>query len=145
MKSALTLLLFAFFTVAPSAFAADSSQAEKDLLAALATWRQAMLKADGATLDKLYHEDLSYTHSGGRIETRAEAIATTTAPGGASSVVEYHDIVTKVYGDSAVMKGMFDITTKAGVLNHSYVLMVWLKGPRGWQMVARHAVNLPAQ
>ena len=145
MKTAPRLLPLVLALFAQAAFAADSSQTEKELLAALATWRQAMLKADGATLDKIYHEDLSYTHSGGLIETKAQAIATTTAPGGASSVVEYHDIVIHVYGETAVMKGKFDITTRAGVLNHSDVLMVWLKGPHGWQMVARQAVNLPAK
>ena len=145
MKAALKLVPLVFFMFAQAGFLADTSQDEKELLAALATWRQAMLKADGATLDKLYHEDLTYTHSGGMVENKAHAIATTTAPGGASSVVEYHDIVTHVYGQSAVMKGMFDITTRAGVLNHSFVLMVWLKGPKGWQMVARQAVNLPSQ
>jgi ketosteroid isomerase-like protein len=145
MKAALSLVLLAGLAFASPALAADTSPAEKDLLAALASWRQAMLKADGATLDKLYHEDLSYTHSGGLIETKAQAIATTTAPGGASGVVEYHDIVTHIYGDTAVMKGKFEITTKSGALNHTDVLMVWLRTPRGWQMVARQAVNLPAK
>ena len=70
MKKLLILLLLAL-----PAFAADSSKAEKDVLAALDAWKQAFLKNDAATLDKLYNKDLAYTHSSAKVQNKAEAIA----------------------------------------------------------------------
>jgi ketosteroid isomerase-like protein len=141
MKSALTLLLLALSSSAP-AFA-DASQDEKDILATLATWKQAALQGDAATLDKLFHKDLSYSHNTAKIENKEEAIAGAVSPATKSKAIEYHDLTTHVYGATAVMRGNFDITTATGNLNHLHVLIVWLKGPQGWQMVARHSVKIP--
>ena len=138
MKTVLTLLLLAL-----PAFAADSSKADKDILAALDTWKQAMLKGDAATLDKLYHKDLVYTHSTAKVEMKAECIANATKTGGVSKGIEMHDITTHVYGNTAILKGKFDMISAEGVLNHLDVLMVWMKSPQGWQILARQATKIP--
>jgi ketosteroid isomerase-like protein len=138
MKTVLTLLLLAL-----PAFAADSSKADKDILAALDTWKQAMLKGDAATLDKLYHKDLVYTHSTAKVEMKAECIENATKPGGVSKGIEMHDITTHVYGTTAILKGKFDMISAEGVLNHLDVLMVWMKSPQGWQILARQATKIP--
>ena len=59
--------------LAVSAFAAGSSDAGP-LAATMESWKQAMLHKDKATLDKLYHKDLAYTHSSAKTATKAEAI-----------------------------------------------------------------------
>jgi ketosteroid isomerase-like protein len=138
MKTALTLLLL----VIP-AFAADSPKTDKDVLAALETWKQAMLKGDAATLDKLYNKDLAYTHSSAKTETKTESIENATKPGAIYKALEFHDLTTHVYGNTATVKGKIDITNGTGALSHLDVLMVWLKSPQGWQLVARQAVKLP--
>jgi ketosteroid isomerase-like protein len=138
MKTVLTLLLLAL-----PAFAADSSKADKDILAALDTWKQAMLKGDAATLDKLYHKDLVYTHSTAKVEMKAECIENATKPSGVSKGIEMHDITTHVYGNTAILKGKFDMISAEGVLNHLDVLMVWMKSPQGWQILARQATKIP--
>jgi len=143
MKSALTLLLLIVSSFATSAFA-DASKDEKDILAVLATWKQAALQADAATLGRIFHPDLTYSHNNAKIENKAQAIAGAIAPETKTRAIEYHDVNTHVYGTTAVMTGKFDITTAAGNVNHMHVLIVWLKGgPEGWQMVARHSVKLP--
>jgi ketosteroid isomerase-like protein len=140
MKTALTLLLLGL-----SAFAAPAgtSQDEKDVLATLAVWKQAALQGDAATLDRIFHKDLTYSHNNAKIENKQEAIAGAVAPETKSKAIEYHDLTTHVYGTTAVMYGPFDITTATGNLNHLHVLIVWLKGPQGWQIVARHSVKIP--
>jgi len=138
MKIALSVLLFML-----PAFAADAPKGDKDVLAALDNWKQAALKGDAAGLDKLFHKDLAYTHSSAKVETKAEAIAAATKPGAVAKAIEYRDITTHIYGNTAILKGKFDITSGAGVLNHLDVLMVWLKSPQGWQLVARQAVKIP--
>ena len=138
MKLALTLVLLAL-----PGLAADTPKADKDILATLDTWKQAMLKGDAATLDKLYHKDLAYTHSSAKTETKSESIENATKPGAIYKALEFHDLTTHVYGNTATVKGKFDITNGAGALTHLDVLMVWLKSPQGWQLVARQAVKLP--
>ena len=139
MKFAAALLLL----VLP-AFAADVSKDEKDVLAAVASWRTASLKKDAAALDKLYHKDLTYGHSSAAVETKAEAIASITSiPASVKMIIEYRDLTVHIYGSTAVVKGKFDITTKSGVLTHLDALLVWLKTPEGWQLVARESVKLP--
>jgi ketosteroid isomerase-like protein len=143
MKIVLTLLLCMVSSFASSAFAAEASQDEKDILATLAVWKEAALKADAATLDKLFHKDLRYSHNTAKVENKQQAIAGATEPATRSKGIEYHDLTTHIYGSTAVMSGRFDITTAAGNLNHLDVLLVWLKGPSGWQIVARHSVKIP--
>jgi ketosteroid isomerase-like protein len=138
MKTALTLLLLSV-----AAYASDASTDEKDILATLAMWKQAALKGDAATLDKLFHPDLTYAHNNAKVENKQQAIAGAISPATKSKAIEYHDLTTRVYGSTAVTHGEFDITTATGNFNRLDVLIVWLKGPQGWQFLARHSAKIP--
>ena len=136
MKTALALLLLAL----PS-FAADPG--EKDVLNALDTWKQAALKGDATALDKLYHPDLAYTHSNGATQTKAAAIAAQSNPTGIYKGIDIRDLDVHVYGNTAILKYKLDLTHYAGDTAHLHEIMVWLKSPQGWQMIARHATRIP--
>jgi ketosteroid isomerase-like protein len=138
MKTALAFLLM----IVP-VFAGDSAmKSDKEIQGVLDTWKQAMLKGDAATLDKLYHKDLAYTHSSGKLENKTEAIENATKPGSLSKAIEIHELTTHVYGNTATVKGKFDLTNAAGVTSHLDILMVFVKSTQGWQLVARQAVKL---
>lgn len=137
MKIALALL----FLMIP-AFAADSA-ASKEITSAVDTWKKAMLKGDAATLEKLYHDDLTYEHSSGKTETKAQAIAAATKPGSLSKAIEFSDMTTRVYGNTGIVKAKGDFTNASGATSHLDVLMVWLKSPQGWRLVARQSTKLP--
>ena len=51
---------------------ASDAVAVKEVTAAMESLKQAMLHKDGAALDKLLSEDLTYIHSAGQNETKAE-------------------------------------------------------------------------
>jgi len=115
---------------------------EADIRAAMEEWRRATLAKDGDTLDRLLHADLTYSHSNGRTQTKAEVIESVT--GGKSSVVgiDFGEQTVHVYGFIALVKGVVDMHASKGGVNstaHLDILHVWLKGPDGWQMVARQA------
>jgi ketosteroid isomerase-like protein len=135
MKLALALLLL-FVPV----FAADETH---EMSGVLDTWKAAMLKGDAATLDKLYHKDLLYTHSSALVENKSAAIAAATKPGNLTKAIDLKDTTTHVYGNTAIVKTKADITNAAGGTVHVDLLMVWLKSPGGWQLVARQATKLP--
>jgi len=141
MKTVLALLV-----VALSALAAGS--AEKDVLAAVEAWRQAALKGDAAALGKLYHDGLLYTHSNGMTQNKAVAIAAETSPTGVYKGIEMRDLDLHIFGDvsggdTAILEYKLDLTHFAGDTAHLHEIMVWLKSPQGWQLVARHATKLP--
>ena len=134
MKTVLALLLILL-----PAFAADPSH---EVSAAVETWKAAMLKGDAPGLEKLYHKDLTYTHSSGKTETKAEAIAAATKAGSLTKAIELKDVTTRVYGSTAIVTATGDFTNAAGTTTHLGLLLVWLKSPQGWQLVARQAAKL---
>lgn len=136
MKTALALLLLTL-----PLFAAGGG--EKDVTAAIDAWKQAALKGDAAALGRLYHDDLAYTHSNGMTQTKAVAIAAETAPTGVYKGIEMRDVTVKVFGNTAIVEYKLDLTHFAGDTAHLHEIMVWLKSPQGWQMLARHATKLP--
>jgi hypothetical protein len=138
MKFALALSLL----IVP-AFAGDAPAPNKEIAALVDTWKTAMLKGDAAELEKLYHKDLTYEHSSGLTETKSQAIANATKAGNLSKAIEFSDLTTRVYGSTAIVKAKGDFTNAAGTTNHLDVLMVWLKSPQGWQLVARQSTKLP--
>lgn len=135
MKTVLMLLVCAI-----SVLAADATQ---EVSAAIANWKTAMLKGDAAALDRLYHKDLTYTHSSALMETKPVAIAAATKAGNLSKGIDLRDVKVRVYGDTAIVNAKGDFTNAANTVSHLEVLMVWMKSPSGWQLVARQATKLP--
>jgi ketosteroid isomerase-like protein len=139
MKKTLTI-----FLLAVSAFAANApSGADQEINAVIETWKQAMLKGDAATLEKLYSKDLTYEHSSGKVETKAESIANATKPDSISKGIVFQHPTTRIYGNTAVFRSRGDFTTHAGEVHHLDVLMVWIKSGSGWQLVARQSTTVP--
>lgn len=136
MKHALTFLLLAL-----PVFAAGSDS--REVLAAVDAWKRAALTGDAPALGKLYHDDLAYTHSNGMTQTKAVAIASETSATGVYKGVEMRDVDLRVYGNTAILEYKLDLTHFAGDTAHLHEIMVWLKSPQGWQLLARHATKLP--
>lgn len=124
------------------AFGAAGS-AEKDVLAAVEAWKQAALKGDAVALGALYHDDLAYTHSNAMTQNKAVAIAAETNATGVYKGIEMRDVDVHVYGNTAILEYKLDLTHFAGDTAHLHEIMVWMKSPRGWQLIARHATKRP--
>ena len=142
MKKWICILLFAGFLSAAS----SDSKAEKEVLAAMDAWKQATMKRDGAALDKLLHPDLTYSHSSAANQTKAEVIKAVTTGKATVEDITFSDTTVRVYGNTALVKGKVDIvnnTDGKSTPAHLNILHVWIKGPHGWQMVARQATRLP--
>jgi hypothetical protein len=60
--------------------------------------------------------------------------------------IQLSNTTVRIFGDTALVKGIVDFRNNVGgtvSTAHLDVLHVWLKGPQGWQMVARQALRLP--
>ena len=142
MKKWICILLFTTFLSAAS----TEPKAEKEVLAAMDAWKQATIKKDGAALDKLLHPDLTYSHSSAMNQTKDEVIKSVTTGKASVESITFSDTTVRVYGKTALVKGKVDIVNNTDGKSspaHLNILHVWVKGPQGWQMVARQATRLP--
>jgi len=124
------------------AAAPGTSKDDKEVLAAMDAYKEAMIHKDGAALDKLLSNDLTYTHSGGQHETKADVIKSITAGKTIIEALDFSDTSVRLYGNVALVKGKVDLYHSKTNIVHMNVLHVWVKGPQGWQMVARQATRL---
>jgi hypothetical protein len=106
-----------------------------------------MLKKDKAGLEKVFHPDLTYGHSSGVIENKAQAIEHVVNGGGTYTAINLSDTKVVVHGTTAVVTGKaeyHEITKeKKETTANLVVLSAWMKGPKGWQMIARQATKPP--
>ena len=125
-------------------FAVDP-KTEKALLSVMDTWRQAMLTRDKAALDRLYTPDITYTHSNGKNETKAEAIDAVVNGKGKFESIDFSGTTVRVYGNTALVKGRVVIKTSTDgkqAINNLDILHVLVKASSGWQIVARQATRI---
>jgi ketosteroid isomerase-like protein len=117
----------------------------KEVMAASDAWKQAMMTKDGAALQKLLHDDITYSHSSGFLQTKADVIKATT--GGRTTIekMDFSDTTVHVFGNTALIRAnveMRNVTEGKSTTFHVNCLHVWVKGPAGWQMVARQATQV---
>ena len=122
------------------------SKGEKDVLGAMDAWKQATIKKDGAALEKLLHADLTYSHSSGKTQTKKDVLDQVTKGPGTVDAIDFSETTVRIYGKTALVKGIVDITGTTGgktTKSHLSILHVWIKDGQGWQMVGRQATKLP--
>ncbi len=125
----------------------NDSKDEKAVMTTLEDMAQATIKKDVATLDKIYHPDLTYSHSSALLQSKAEVLKAAAGPGVTESMT-FHDSTIRVYGNVALVRGINELrngTPGAMHDNHLNILWVLIKGPgpHGWQIVARQTTRLP--
>ena len=141
MKKWLLLVLSATVLSAASI----DPKSEKDVMAAMDAWKQATMKKDGAALEKLLHPDLTYSHSSGHNQTKADVVKTVTTGKALTTGIDFSEPTVRVYGNTALVRCNVDMSNSTdgkSTTSHLNILHVWLKGSHGWQMVARQATKL---
>ena len=108
---------------------------------------RAMCDGDAQTLDKLLADSLVYTHSYGGADSKAAYLDGVRAKKWQYRKIERPKENIQVHGDCAVVTGQVRIELlsdgKPKTLNSAYT-NVWIKGPKGWRMVAWQSTPLPA-
>lgn len=136
--------LFPALLLVAGAFAGQPTPAvEKAITAAEKEWTEAVLKNDQAKLEKIVADDLSYTHSSAKTETKADflqALKTTNY-----QAIDFSDVKIRQFGQTVVVthKAMIK-TVQTGVAN-LYITHVWARQNGRWQLVSRQATRLPQQ
>jgi ketosteroid isomerase-like protein len=99
----------------------------------------AMCAADDAALERLLADSLVYTHSYGGSDSKASYLDGIRAKKWQYRRIERPREEIQLHGDCAVVTGQVRIELvadgKPKTLNSAYT-NVWIKGAKGWQMVA---------
>ena len=130
----------------PAAALADKKKKDDaSVAAAVEAFRVAMLKGDKDAFEKLCSNDLSYGHSAGKIETKAEFIAASTGANAAWKSIAFNDVTNKALDDEAISRFiLIGQTERDGKTNDIKigVLMVWREEKDQWRLLARQAFKI---
>jgi ketosteroid isomerase-like protein len=112
---------------------------------AVEAFRNAMLKADRSHFETLCADQLSYGHSAGRVENKAQFIDAATSGRSTWKFITLTDQTTQIVGHTAIVRHtLTGETERDGKTNPVTigVLMVWHKPDGQWKLLARQAVRL---
>jgi ketosteroid isomerase-like protein len=115
---------------------------EKELLAAMTAVAEAVARRDVAALQALLHDELVYNHSDARSQTKADLVNEAKQGKGPGNV-NMLDATVHVYGTTAIVRGRAGTPPRPVQDNSPYATAVFVKGPQGWQLVARTATRAP--
>lgn len=119
---------------------------EKAVAAAVEKLRQAMIAADIPALKSLAADEISYGHSNGLIENKAEFVDQFVTGKSVFKTINLSDQTVKIVGEAAIVRHRL-----TGDTNNSNVpgkvdlgvLSVWQKQKGEWKLLARQAVKIP--
>src|SRR5262245_60592978 len=141
----LSTLVIALALLTSRAVAATPSADEAAVAQAVEAFRQAMLKADRSQFEALTAEQLSYGHSAGRVENKAQFIEAATSGRSTWKFITLTDQTIQVLGSTVIVRHTFTgESERDGKTNPVKigVLMVWYKPEGQWKLLARQAVRL---
>ena len=122
-----------------------STQTGKEgaVAAAVDAWCKAMIAVDKSALDKITAAELSYGHSSGRSETKAEFIEAIMSGKSGFSRIDLDGQTVNVVGNIALVRHMFNaIQRKEGNPVKFYTLTVWTEQQGQWKLLARQSAKL---
>ena len=108
---------------------------------------QAMAAKDIATLDSLLADDLVYTHSSARLDTKQSLIVGMTSGSTVYTSLEPSDVKAQDFGDTVVLTGIAQIKVSANGAANAFGVRftdVYARRNGRWQMVTWQSTRLPA-
>jgi ketosteroid isomerase-like protein len=152
------ILFAAALLVAAAQFAAGQTQdkpaqpagekvgmasAEQAVAGRVSTFLDALRKGDEAALASIYADDFTVTTDTGDVQTKAQRLEWVKANTARLSTLDFQDLKTRVYGDTAVVTGR---ATSTGDAINSRIIQVWVKQGGTWRVVAGQNTAIgPAQ
>ena len=119
---------------------------EEAVKKAVADMRTAYLKQDKAALEAMTLPQLTYSHSDGRIEDRAQFIKGVMDRKATVKSLEYPELTVAVAGDTAIVRHLWvSDTEQDGKTTNTKigVMQVYKKQDGGWKLLARSSYKLP--
>ncbi|KRC19345.1 MULTISPECIES: nuclear transport factor 2 family protein [unclassified Acidovorax] len=145
LTAAAAVAIAALTGCASNSPAASSAASEQSVAAAAERLRVAMVDPTQATLAQLVADDLSYGHSGGRVDTKDSFIGDLLAGKSDFVTIAISDQTIKVVGNTAIVRHTLTADTndsgKPGKVQIK-ILGVWQQQGSQWKLLARQAVRV---
>ena len=140
----ITLLIIAIAGIFMIAAGQEDPDAQMQVMVKMQALRSSLLSKDSAGLSKILADDVTYGHTNGLIQSKAQLIRSIMSGDQDYKTIEPTDMHIRVYGKAAVA------TTKSHVIViyggqtldlNMFVTITWIKGKDDWKIVARQAVK----
>jgi hypothetical protein len=132
---------------ATDAAAQDTPGDTASLTAAVEVLRRALVDGDGDALQKILHEQMTYSHSDGRVWTKRDLLSNIAGKKRYFSITT-SDQTVYVAGQTGIVRHTYDVVNNGGdgktSSSHIKVLLCWVKTDKDWQLLARGSTTLPA-
>jgi hypothetical protein len=138
-----------FLAVCVHAQQPAASPAAQEVLQVEKTRVNALVQGDLSLLEKLFADDLTYVHSSGLLESKAEFLGELRSGERKYHSMEHDNgVAVRAYGDTVILTGSTKVavTTRRQSQNlHLRFTEAWLKRAGKWQVVAWHATKIAEQ
>ena len=107
---------------------------------------RALVSADYAALDRLLGDDLTYTHSTAKVDTKASYLEPLLSGRTRYTSLDPEDVQVRVYGTTGVIIGALrSVALVAGKESRTHMRFTstWVRRDDRWQMVAWQSTRLP--
>ena len=142
MKQIIALALFSVIACTGIAQSKDSTA----VAASIEALKKAMIDGDKVGLQKLTANQLSYGHSGGKVEDKATFIENIVSGKSDFVTIDLTNQTIAMAGDAAIVRHTLSATTNdngtPGTVKLN-ILLVWQKQKGQWKLLARQAVKIP--
>jgi len=139
------LLLFASTFISTISHAQNE---QSEVMTKMMSLRNALLSKDSVALSNLLADDVTYGHSSGLIESKAELIRGVMSGDQDYKTIEPSNMKVRIYNGNT---GVVNIHLKVNLNYHGNPVdlnlattLVWAKINGDWKLVARQAAKLPA-
>jgi ketosteroid isomerase-like protein len=118
---------------------------EAGVTQAVEAFRKATLAQDKGKLEQLFADQLSYGHSDGRVESKAEVINGVMNRKATVKSIDFPELKVAIVGNSAVARHLYVSESEMdGKPNSTKIgaLQVWQKQDGSWKLLARQGYKL---
>jgi len=109
---------------------------------------QAMMQLDFAALESILDDELTYTHTNGRVDGKSQLLSAMRSGALIYESIEFVEAQIRVYDTAAVVAGTASMKVKAGTQQLNFQARftdVYVKQNGLWKMVAWQSTRIPEQ
>jgi ketosteroid isomerase-like protein len=124
-----------------SAESADQAAIDK----AVEALRKALLEKNKAGLEQLTADQLSYGHSSGKVQSKAEFVDGVMTSKAVTKSIAFPELTVAVVGDTAIARHLYESEMETDGKPNSVkigALQVWQKQDGNWKLLARQGFKL---
>lgn len=136
---------FFFIFLISTVVSIAQSKKEAQVSAAVEKLKLAMVSGERAALESISADQLSYGHSSGLIETKAQFVEKIASGQSDFVTIELKNQTITISGNTAIVRHELHGTTndnnKPGEV-HLRIMLVWQKQSKDWKLLGRQAVKI---